>query len=56
MHSGIFGKTISWGRAGWQRIMGNQTLIAQLKLAVSETKSLREFLGSEYRFPPQEKV
>lgn len=46
--AGIFGKTISWGYSGWQRIIANATLVAQLKLAIAETKSLREFELEDY--------
>ena len=48
--AGVFGKTISWGLAGWQRILGNETLVGQLELAVTETKSLRPFMLEDY-FP-----
>jgi hypothetical protein len=46
--AGVFGKTISWGLAGWQRILGNETLVGQLELAVAETKSLRPFMLEDY--------
>lgn len=46
--AGVFGKTISWGLAGWQRILGNDTLVAELKQAVAETKSLRPYAFGDY--------
>ena len=54
--AGVVGKTISWGLTGgacggWQSIMRNATAIAQLKLAVAETKSLREFAIDGDYFP-----
>ena len=54
--AGVVGKTISWGLTGgacggWQSIMRNATAIAQLKLAVAETKSLRQFAIDGDYFP-----
>ena len=46
--AGVFGKTISWGLAGWQRILANATLVRQLELAIAETKSLRPFMLEDY--------
>ena len=46
--AGVFGKTISWGLAGWQRILANETLVAELKQAVAETKSLRPYAFGDY--------
>ena len=46
--AGVFGKTISWGLAGWQRILGNDTLVSELKQAVAETKSLRRYAFGDY--------
>ena len=34
--------------SGWQRIVANQSLVAELQLAVAETKSLREFMLADY--------
>lgn len=46
--AGVFGKTISWGLAGWERILANDTLVAELKQAVAETKSLRPYMFGDY--------
>lgn len=46
--AGVFGKTISWGLAGWQRILANETLVDELKQAVAETKSLRPYAFGDY--------
>ena len=46
--AGVFGKTISWGLAGWKRILANDTLVAELKQAVAETKSLRPYAFGDY--------
>ena len=50
--AGVFGKTISWGQAGWQRILANETLVHQLELAVAETKSLRPFMLDDSDYYP----
>ena len=52
--SGITGKTITWGKAGWEQIMANATLRTALRSAVNETLALRPYVeaGDFYALTP----
>jgi alpha-galactosidase len=49
--AGVVGKTISWGLAGWQKVLASAESKAELDAAVRETQSIRDVaLNGDY-FP-----
>ena len=52
--AGVVGKTISWGEEGWRRILASPTKSAELRLAIAETKALRQLAleGDLYPLTP----